>query len=259
MHVWLIVALVVLLPRVVAAQGAPQGAPAGAELYIAKGCLGCHGASGRGGVGPPLADTKLTRDAFLTQLRHPRGIMPSFPETVVSDADAREIQTYLQSVPRPAPRLRADLPHGKQTPASCTPCHRKLHPTIVAQFESSAMGKPGMQNPRVTFPQKQITCANCHGTDHDEIMQTKGRVPETMCATCHGEIYKDAVQDLGHSYGPGPGGLGTNWERNIGVPHYKQMPRKVMEWAATPVTRRPARPTPGTGAKSRRSISTRRA
>jgi hypothetical protein len=121
------------------------------------------------------------------------------------------------------------------------------------------MGKPGMQNPRVTFPQKQITCANCHGTDHDEIMQTKGRVPETMCATCHGEIYKDAVQDLGHSYGPGPGGLGTNWERNIGVPHYKQMPRKVMEWAATPVTRRPARPTPGTGAKSRRSISTRRA
>jgi hypothetical protein len=85
---------------------------------------------------------------FLTQLRHPRGIMPPFPATIVSDADAREIQAYLQTVPPPAPRLRADLPHGKQDPASCATCHRKLNPTIVAQFESSAMGKPGMQNPR---------------------------------------------------------------------------------------------------------------
>ncbi|HEY7539419.1 MAG TPA: multiheme c-type cytochrome [Methylomirabilota bacterium] len=222
---WVIAALVVLLPD----SGAAQPSTPGAELYIARGCLGCHGASGRGGVGPPLADTKLTRDAFLAQLRHPRGIMPPFPATIVSDADAREIQAYLQTVPPPAPRLRADLPRGKQDPASCATCHRKLNPTVVAQFESSAMGRAGMQNPRVTYPQKQLTCANCHGTDHDEIMLTKGRVPETMCATCHGEIYKDAVQDAGHSYGPGPGGLGINWERNIGVPHYKQMPRKVME------------------------------
>jgi hydroxylamine dehydrogenase len=225
MLLWLVAALVLLSSGIVVAQPSTPGA----ELYIAKGCLGCHGASGRGGVGPPLADTKLTRDAFLAQLRHPRGIMPPFPATIVSDAEAREIQAYLQTAPPPAPRLRADLPHGKQDPTSCAACHRKLNPTIVAQFESSAMGKPGMQNPRVTFPQKQITCDNCHGTDHDEIMLTKGRVPETMCATCHGEIYKDAVQDAGHSYGPGPGGLGINWERNIGVPHYKQMPRKVME------------------------------
>lgn len=25
----------------------------GERLYISRGCLGCHGASGRGGVGPP--------------------------------------------------------------------------------------------------------------------------------------------------------------------------------------------------------------
>ena len=206
-----------------------QQAPPGAELYITKGCLGCHGASGRGGVGPALANTKLPAEAFLGQLRHPRAIMPPFPAPVVSDAEASAIQGYLQSVPPAPPRLRADLPHGQQDPASCAACHRKVNPTIVAQFEASAMGKPGMQNPRVTYPIKQITCANCHGTDHDLIMATKGRVPESMCGACHGDIYKDAVADAGHSYGPGPGGLGINWERNIGVPHYKQMPRKVME------------------------------
>jgi hydroxylamine dehydrogenase len=99
----------------------------------------------------------------------------------------------------------------------------------VAQFEASAMGRPGIQNPRVKFPTRQITCAACHGTNHDDIMASKGRVPETTCGACHQEIYKEAVLDAGHSYGPGPGGLGINWERNIGVPHYKQMPRKVME------------------------------
>jgi multi-heme cytochrome with CxxCH motif/cbb3-type cytochrome c oxidase subunit III len=225
MIVWLVAALLLLPPTL---SWARESEP-GAELYIAKGCLGCHGASGRGGVGPPLANTSLTADAFMGQLRHPRGIMPAFPTSVVTDADARAIQGYLQSVPPPPPRLRAELPHGQQDPASCATCHRKFNPTIVAQFEGSAMGKAGTQNPRVKYELRQITCANCHGTDHDDIMATKGRVPETMCAACHAEIYKDAVQDAGHSYGPGPGELGINWERNIGVPHYKQMPRKVME------------------------------
>jgi hydroxylamine dehydrogenase len=223
---WLIVILAVAL---VPATSGAQTAPAGAELYIAKGCLGCHGASGRGGVGPPLADTKLTADAFIGQLRHPRGIMPQFHASVVSDAQARAIHDYLATVAPPPPKLRADVPHGTLDQATCAECHRRLHPTIVAQFEASAMGRPGVQNPRVKIQTPQITCAACHGTNHDDIMATRGRVPETTCGACHQEIYKEAVLDAGHSYGPGPGGLGINWERNIGVPHYKQMPRKVME------------------------------
>jgi hydroxylamine dehydrogenase len=211
-----------------AAAGA-QGPDPGAHLYISKGCLGCHGASGRGGVGPVLAETKLTVDDFLHQLRQPRKIMPRFPAEVVSDADARAIHDYLAAVSPPAARLRADVPHGVLDPGSCAECHRKLNPIIVAQFESSAMGRPGTQNPRVQFPLRQITCSVCHGTDHDEIMASKGRVPEAICGGCHQQIYKEHVLDTGHSYGPGPGGLGTNWERNIGVPHYKEMPRKVME------------------------------
>jgi multi-heme cytochrome with CxxCH motif/cbb3-type cytochrome c oxidase subunit III len=201
----------------------------GSRLFITKGCLGCHGASGRGGVGPPLAATRLPADSFLLQLRHPRHQMPEFAANVVSDADAFAIRTFLRSVPPPPARQIANLPHGVLDSASCLPCHAKVEPTIVRQFQGSAMGRAGMQNPLVVYPIRQITCANCHGTDHDKIMADRGRVPEITCGGCHTQIYKEYVLDAGHSYGPGPGKLGINWERNIGVPHYAEMPRKVME------------------------------
>jgi hydroxylamine dehydrogenase len=229
---WVLVAgLLVLLPGATLGQEATER---GADLYVRKGCLGCHGASGRGGVGPAVANTKLTTDAFLQQLRNPRGLMPRFPAEIISEADARVIHAYLQAAPTAPPRLRADLPRGVLDQATCAACHVKVNPMIVHQFEASAMGRAGVQNPRVTFPAPQITCAACHGTNHDEIMATKGRVPEMTCGACHQEIYKEHVVDAGHSYGPGPGELGINWERNIGVPHYKQMPRKVMEMGCDP-------------------------
>ena len=60
----------------------------GEPLYIAKGCLGCHGASARGRVGPSLAQTELSFEAFLAQLRNPRNIMPAFPHETVAFAHA---------------------------------------------------------------------------------------------------------------------------------------------------------------------------
>jgi len=206
----------------------------GNTLFISRGCLGCHGISGRGGVGPSLAHTTLTLDTFLSQVRKPRDIMPPFPPQAVSDEDVREIYAYLKKVPPPPERLQKDIPQGVLDPESCAPCHKTLHPELVSQFESGAMGLEGAQNPLVDFPLKQLTCANCHGTDHDVIMASRGRVPETTCAACHAQIYKEHVLDAGHSYGPGPGGLGINWERNIGVPNYKQMPRKVMQMGCDP-------------------------
>lgn len=224
----------VLLVLLLASARADENKESGSTLFISKGCMGCHGASGRGGVGPALAHTTLTYDAFLSQLRSPRDIMPPFPAQAVTDENAREIYAYLKEVLPPPERLQRDIPQGELDPASCAPCHKTLHPELVSQFESSAMGMEGTQNPRVDFPLKQLTCANCHGTDHDVIMASKGRVPETMCATCHAQIYKEHVLDAGHSYGPGPGDLGINWERNIGVPNYKQMPRKVMQMGCDP-------------------------
>ncbi len=228
-----IVCLTLLAASGALAQDRDDDEDSGERLYISRGCMGCHGASGRGGVGPALAGTPLPIDAFLGQIRHPRDIMPAFPEEVVSEEDAEEIHEYLQDLPRDLPRLRADLPSGVQDPATCAECHRGLHATVVRQFESSAMGRPGAQNPRVE-QRPTMTCADCHGTDHDKIMASQGRVPETTCAGCHAQIYQEHVLDAGHSYGPGPGDLGINWERNIGVPNYAQMPRKVMEMGCDP-------------------------
>ncbi len=219
-------------PPTVGAQEAP--AQDGERLFITKGCLGCHGASGRGGVGPELANTALGLEGFLQQLRQPRDLMPTFHAEVVSELEARAIHGYLQSVgPRPA-RLSPAPPAGVQDSTSCASCHRDLHETIVRQFEKSAMGRPGTQNAAVDYPERELNCAHCHGTDHDLIMAAKGRVTEETCATCHAEIYAQHVLDNGHSYGPGPGDLGTNWERNISVPNYAQMPRKVMEMGCDP-------------------------
>jgi mono/diheme cytochrome c family protein len=182
----------------VSAQG-PQDGSSGEYLYISRGCLGCHGASGEGGVGPSLARTSLPFDVFLDQVRDPRGIMPPFPEAAVAEGALREIYDYVSALPAPPPPLFTDAPTGEQDPASCATCHQ-----------------------------------DCHGTDHTVITRSKGRVPELRCAACHPQIYQEHVTDAGHSYGPGPAGIGTNWERNYAVPHYSQMPRKVMEMGCDP-------------------------
>jgi len=212
-----------------------QGSATGERLYILKGCIGCHGVSGHGGAGPDLAGTALPFEQFLKQLRTPRAMMPPFPASAVSDADAHEIHAFVKSASPPAPYVGAKPPEGPQTAASCIECHRKYHPGLVSQYESSAMFKPGRQNPRIpaTTPEAN-SCAICHGTDHTEITKVKGRVSEKICAACHAQIYQEHVVDAGHSYGPGPAGIGTNWDRNIKVPHYAQMPRKVMEMGCDP-------------------------
>jgi hydroxylamine dehydrogenase len=160
--------------------------------------------------------------------------MPAFPDAVVARAELRSIYDYLTDLPEPPGPLRTEVPMGEQDPAACATCHADLNPTIVRQFAGSAMGRPGVQNTRVDFPQPQVTCADCHGTDHTTITAGKGRVPETRCAACHTAIYQEHVLDAGHSYGPGPGDIGINWDRNIAVPNYQQMPRKVMEMGCDP-------------------------
>lgn len=164
------------------------------------------------------------------QVRTPRQQMPGFPPAIVSDSQVRAIHQFLMDVPPRADRLHEPPPQGIQSPDSCITCHEKLNPVLVAQYRSSAMFRPERQNPRVpAYIPEANTCAACHGFDHTEITLVRGRVAETMCAVCHVEIYQEHVVGGGHSYGPGPGDIGINWDRNVKVPHYSQMPRKVME------------------------------
>ncbi|HEY3236462.1 MAG TPA: c-type cytochrome, partial [Polyangiaceae bacterium] len=213
---------------------APARADDGEQLFIMKGCIGCHGVGAHGGAGPDLAATPLSLQEFTQQVRSPRRRMPAFPTTSVTDAELQRIHAYLKALSAKKERL-VEPPQGEQTTASCIDCHRKHNPTLVAQYESSAMFKPGRQNPHVsgTMPEPN-SCAVCHGTNHTEITKVHGRVSEKTCGACHAEIYQEAVTDLGHSYGPGPAGIGGNWDRNIKVPHYAQMPRKVMEMGCDP-------------------------
>jgi cytochrome c551/c552 len=224
----LLVSIALLVPTMARARPAEvqEAAGEGAALFIRKGCLGCHGASGRGGVGPDLAHTALPLADFVAQLRSPRGIMPRFPEEVVSDEQARAVHAYLQSVaPRP-PKLRAEVPAGVLGAETCAACHRTLHPTIVQQFEASAMGRPGVQNPRVVYPQDQLTCANCHGTDHDEIMASKGRVPESLCGACHPQIYKQHVLDAGTRTARAPATWGSTGSATSPCPTTSRCPAR---------------------------------
>jgi hydroxylamine dehydrogenase len=232
----LVLIMVSVTVFLMSAWGTELAGPAGGDkVFIERGCIGCHGVSGRGGVGPDLAHTALSFEQFLAQLRKPREQMPPFPLAVVSDSLAETIYKFVKAVPPAPPRVTKKPPEGVQPPDACVECHRKIQPFLVAQYVSSSMFKRGRQNPRIPQGTPEAnSCAFCHGVDHSEITRVKGRVSERICAACHATIYKEHVIDAGHSYGPGPAKMGINWERNIKTPFYVQMPRKVMEMGCDP-------------------------
>jgi protein-disulfide isomerase len=100
----------------------------GGTLFISKGCMGCHGVSGRGGVGPALAHTALTFDAFIGQIRHPRNIMPAFPAQAVSDENAREI--YRDPNADIAGNPNGDITVVEFFDYNCGYCKRGLHDIV---------------------------------------------------------------------------------------------------------------------------------
>ena len=96
-----------------AQQVAPSGALAehGRALFVTIGCYECHGTVGQGSrsAGPRLAPQPIPFEAFLQELRRPINDMPPYVAAVLSDADARDIYTYLQSIPG-LTRSVGDLP-----------------------------------------------------------------------------------------------------------------------------------------------------
>jgi mono/diheme cytochrome c family protein len=92
----------------------------GKELFYAHGCYGCHGYNGETGArdlvgtGSPLIANVDTFVLFL-RLRGdylpllPSTRMPSYPETTLSDADARDIYAYVSSFELSAPEVE-DIP-----------------------------------------------------------------------------------------------------------------------------------------------------
>ena len=102
------IALVTLVPPALA-QEAPHGDAAnGKRVYLAVGCMYCHGRAGQGGAmnypAPPLAKTEVPFDGFKGVLRQSLRDMPAYTEAVLADKDVADIYAFLQSLPgrRPA-------------------------------------------------------------------------------------------------------------------------------------------------------------
>lgn len=61
-------------------------------------CQRCHGVEGRGGEGPRLVPFRWTYEQALNRVRYPECEMPAFSSTELSDAEVRQIVTYLKSI-----------------------------------------------------------------------------------------------------------------------------------------------------------------
>jgi mono/diheme cytochrome c family protein len=71
----------------------------GLAFFQQQGCSGCHGGDkATGQIGPALNDITFPFSAFLGQVRSGSGVMPAFPSTALSDADAQLIFNYLKSL-----------------------------------------------------------------------------------------------------------------------------------------------------------------
>lgn len=95
-------------------------------------CRDCHGEKGEGGFGPDLAGRQLSFEQFKQAVRKPWGIMPSFTEQQLSDADMANFIAYFASLPRVAApgAWKAPLPaqakHGEElfiATYGCAQCH----------------------------------------------------------------------------------------------------------------------------------------
>jgi len=67
------------------------------EIYGTSSCMGCHGMNAMGGLGPPLAQSKLTEAEFQKIVREGKGMMPATPTSQLSDADLRELYVELKN------------------------------------------------------------------------------------------------------------------------------------------------------------------
>jgi ubiquinol-cytochrome c reductase cytochrome c subunit len=97
--------LLFLIPVVLLAQRGPAGnSDKGRELFVKENCYYCHGTVGQGSRdGARIAATSLTVEGMIRYVRKPSGAMPAYTEKSISDADLREIYTYLKAIPAPKP------------------------------------------------------------------------------------------------------------------------------------------------------------
>ncbi len=69
------------------------------DAFESSSCMGCHGMTAMGGLGPPLAQTKLEQIEFLNTVRNGKGMMPGTPVEQLSNEDAKTIYDDVKARP----------------------------------------------------------------------------------------------------------------------------------------------------------------
>lgn len=78
----------------------PGNGDDGKRWFMMNNCSSCHGLHGNDGRAVNIASLDMGFGSFLRKLRSTSGtIMPTFPESKISDQDAADIYAYLQSQP----------------------------------------------------------------------------------------------------------------------------------------------------------------
>lgn len=70
-----------------------------ADVYTTSACVGCHGVEAMGGLGPPIAQSKLPYADFLKTVRDGKGMMPATAATVMPDADVARLHEQIMAMP----------------------------------------------------------------------------------------------------------------------------------------------------------------
>lgn len=77
----------------------PVADAAKSDIYSTSNCMGCHGQSAMGGLGPPIAQTKLTIEEFSKIVRDGKGMMPATAPTDLSDQDLALVHEEVKDKP----------------------------------------------------------------------------------------------------------------------------------------------------------------
>ena len=83
----------------------------GKMLYEKNMCVACHGTAGNGGErtsGPRIAPNVWPMEAFKTQMRNPRQVMPRYGEKFLNDSDMADIHAWLSTI-KAGPKVK-DIP-----------------------------------------------------------------------------------------------------------------------------------------------------
>lgn len=143
-------ALPLLLVAPTSGQGSEPPAATGKALYDQFGCYACHGHVGTGGAmsGPALAGRGFDTRYVFDYVRAPKGVMPLYRKSVLSDAQLSRISEFV--VRLPGARPAASVPELARLQARIA----RPVPTTASPVDATA-----------TAAKAQFAgqCAACHG------------------------------------------------------------------------------------------------